>query len=94
MPVFWPGEFRGLYSPCGHKELDMTEQLSFSLYKSWHENVLSPGVQRRFHVCIILRQSVPLTQIWVMGLPLQSTQLESEKSQETSYEKIRHISFI
>ena len=28
-PVFWPGEFHGLYSPWGHKELDMTEQLSF-----------------------------------------------------------------
>ena len=27
-PVFWPGEFRGLYSPWGHKELDMTERLS------------------------------------------------------------------
>ena len=27
-PVFWPGEFRGLYSPWGHKEMDMTEQLS------------------------------------------------------------------
>ena len=27
-PVFWPGEFRGLHSPCGCKELDMTEQLS------------------------------------------------------------------
>ena len=24
-PVFWPGEFHGLYSPWGHKELDMTE---------------------------------------------------------------------
>ena len=21
-PVFWPGEFYGLYSPWGHKELD------------------------------------------------------------------------
>ena len=21
----WPGEFRGLYNPWGHKELDMTE---------------------------------------------------------------------
>ena len=29
-PVFWPGEFHGLYSPWGHKELDMTEQLSLS----------------------------------------------------------------
>ena len=27
-PVFWSGEFHGLYSPCGHKESDMTEQLS------------------------------------------------------------------
>ena len=24
-PVFWPGEFHGLLSPWGHKELDMTE---------------------------------------------------------------------
>ena len=24
-PVFWPGEFSGLYSPWGHKELDTTE---------------------------------------------------------------------
>ena len=24
-PVFWPGEFQGLYSPWGHKELDTPE---------------------------------------------------------------------
>ena len=30
-PVFWPGEFHGLYSPWGCKELDMTERLSLSL---------------------------------------------------------------
>ena len=24
-PVFWPGEFHGLYSPWGRKESDMTE---------------------------------------------------------------------
>ena len=30
-PVFWSGKFHGLYSPWGHKELDMTEQLSLSL---------------------------------------------------------------
>ena len=30
-PVFWPGEFHGLYSPWGHKESDTTERLSFSL---------------------------------------------------------------
>ena len=27
-PVSWSGELHGLYSPWGHKELDMTEQLS------------------------------------------------------------------
>ena len=27
-PVFWPGEFRGLYSLWGRKESDTTEQLS------------------------------------------------------------------
>ena len=26
-PVFWPGEFHGLYSPWGRKESDTTEQL-------------------------------------------------------------------
>ena len=31
-PVFCPGEFPGLYSPWGRKELDMTEWLSHSLY--------------------------------------------------------------
>ena len=29
-PVFWPGEFHGLYSPWGLKESDTTEQLSLS----------------------------------------------------------------
>ena len=29
-PVFWPGEFHGLYRPWSLKEADMTEQLSLS----------------------------------------------------------------
>ena len=33
-PVFWPGEFHGLYSPWGHKELDTSEWPSLSLYFS------------------------------------------------------------
>ena len=28
-PVFWPGEFHGLYSPWGCKESHMTDRLSF-----------------------------------------------------------------
>ena len=39
-PVFWPGEFRGLYSPWSHKELDMTEQISLSLFKIKNETEL------------------------------------------------------
>ena len=31
MPVFWPGEFHGLYSSRDCKESDMTERLSLSL---------------------------------------------------------------
>ena len=32
-PVFWPGEFHGIYSPWGCKESDTTEQLSLSLFR-------------------------------------------------------------
>ena len=32
-PIFWPGEFHGLYSPWGQKESDMTEWLSLTLGK-------------------------------------------------------------
>ena len=35
-PVFWPGEFHGLYSPWGHKESDMTERLLTFTYISNH----------------------------------------------------------
>ena len=31
--AFWPGEFHGLYSPWGHKELDTTEQLNQKTHK-------------------------------------------------------------
>ena len=39
IPVFWPGEFHGLYSPRGHKESDTTEQLHF--YFLWLGPLLS-----------------------------------------------------
>ena len=35
-PVFWHGEFHGLCSPWGHKELDTTERLSLSLVMERH----------------------------------------------------------
>ena len=40
-PVFWPGEFHGLYSPWGHKESDNTETfLLFFLVIAWAETCL------------------------------------------------------
>ena len=37
IPVFWPGEFHGLYSPWDCKESDMTEQLNWTeLISSGH----------------------------------------------------------
>ena len=33
--VFWPGEFHVLYSPWSHKELDVTERLSFHFFKHY-----------------------------------------------------------
>ena len=43
-PVFLPGEFHGQrslvgYSPLGHKELDMTEQLTLLLFKPLLSNL-------------------------------------------------------
>ena len=47
-PVFWPGEFHGLYSPWGHKVLDTTERLSLHftlwviyMFRAWF-NVKTP----------------------------------------------------
>ena len=36
-PVFWPGEFHGLYSPWGHKESDTTEWLSHTHFNKTAE---------------------------------------------------------
>ena len=51
-PEFWPGEFHGLYSPWSHKELDMTEWLSwtdepYTMIK-WD---LSRGCKNVFNIC-------------------------------------------
>ena len=41
-PVFLPGEFHGLYSPWGCKELDTNERLSLSLSTAGRANLI-PG---------------------------------------------------
>ena len=38
-PVFWPGEFPGLYSLWGHKKSDMTERVSFSLSQQFKSGI-------------------------------------------------------
>ena len=43
VPVFWPGEFHGLYSPWGHKESDMIEGLSF-LYSHRFKKILDTNL--------------------------------------------------
>ena len=68
-PVFWPGEFHGLYSPWGHKELDMTEQLSLHFMQ----------VECSFDICsfaaifIIWKWDFPSLLFLLIGLLFQST---------------------
>ena len=46
-PVFGPGEFHGLYSPWGHKESDMTEQLSkIEKEMATHSSILAWRIPR------------------------------------------------
>ena len=44
-PVFWPGEFHGLYSPWGRKESDTTERLSLMCCAAWGILVPRPGME-------------------------------------------------
>ena len=46
--VFWPGEFHGLYSPWGYKELDMTEWLSLHFTSSF----IKHGT--RLWICVVI----------------------------------------
>ena len=49
-PVFWPGEFHGLYSPWGLKESDTTEWLSlfyFQTHRGWVTCIKSQRYQRQ-----------------------------------------------
>ena len=43
LPVFWPGEFHGLYSPWGCKESDLTKQNSLSFRIDWFDLLVAQG---------------------------------------------------
>ena len=56
-PVFLPGEFHGQgslvdYSPWGHKELDMTEQVTHSKYFSKNSSIFWLHAQKNpfYHI--------------------------------------------
>ena len=52
-PVFWPGEFHGLYSPWNRKVLDTTEQLSL------HFTSLLPNTEQRYFKYSSVYMSIP-----------------------------------
>ena len=64
-PIFWPGEFHGLYSTWGHKELDTTERLSLS--QSSKKKV--PGLKRQYGVRTEVKIWKPTGWSWSQTLP-------------------------
>ena len=49
--VFWPGEFPGLYSPWGHKELNTTERLLLSETEKNHIESVKKEHKDTFKKC-------------------------------------------
>ena len=49
LPVSWPGEFHGLYSLRGRKELETIERLSLSFTSLWSEKAMCLNVSIKTH---------------------------------------------
>ena len=64
-PVFWPGEFHGLYRPWGRKESDTTERLSLSLHFTSAFMLKSPIVTRAALKRLTLNRK--LNSAWMTG---------------------------
>ena len=71
-PVFWPGEFHGLYSPWGHKELDTTEWLSLFILRLksyslliWNSN--STGCPQCHLATLAVHDLSALTCLWLVA---------------------------
>ena len=56
-PVFWPGEFHGLYSPRGPKQLDTTEWLSWQILTTQYSTILFAHVLNTSLISIFLLSS-------------------------------------
>ena len=64
-PVFWPGEFHGLYSPWGLKESDMTERLSLSCGRPWKIVFQFVGFQSgRYGIWFCCESAPPAVPLW------------------------------
>ena len=57
LPVSWPGEFHGLYSLRGRKELETIERLSLSFTSLWSEKAMCLNVSIKTHHAHIASQS-------------------------------------
>ena len=65
-PVFWPGEFHGLYSPWDRKESDMTERLSLSLhFRCHHDEHNRAATVELFVVPSLIGQQVDFAVPWL-----------------------------
>ena len=53
-PVFWSGEFHGLYSPWGHKESDATEQFSLHFFTVPYNKCLSKTIIKNMQIDLIM----------------------------------------
>ena len=69
--IFWPGEFHGLYSLWGCKELDMTEQLYFlSFYGTLEHEILTSSLTHtdiRVYLCISMCMCVYICVYALLG---------------------------
>ena len=66
-PVFWPGEFHGLYSPWGHKESDTTERPSLHWHRIQVSCQIFPALSLRVLTMTLLEES-PITRMFPPSL--------------------------
>ena len=53
-PVFWPGEFHGLYSPWGHEELDTTEEFSLHFFTVPYNKCIAKTIVKNVQIVFIM----------------------------------------